>query len=270
MEPRRIEDAASRVGTHDLLFVTLDTLRFDVAMLALQRGSTPRLAGWLPASGWELRHTPGNFTFAAHQAFFAGFLPTPATPGPRPRLFAVEFPGSETINAKTAVFSEPDTIRGFAARGYHTLCIGGVGFFNPASPLGQVLPGYFAESHWRPEFSVAHRESTQAQVDLAIRRLEELPRDKRVLLFLNVSALHQPNCMYVEGVTKDSIETQAAALAYVDSHMGRLVDAMHARAPLMAVICSDHGTAYGEDGYHGHRLSHPVVWNVPYVDFVLE
>ena len=30
------------------------------------------------------------------------------------------------------------------------------------------------------------------------------------------------------------------------------------------VICSDHGTAYGEDGYTGHRLAHPVVWDVPY------
>jgi len=42
----------------------------------------------LPASGWERRHSPASFTYAAHQAFFAGFLPTPASPGPHPRLFA--------------------------------------------------------------------------------------------------------------------------------------------------------------------------------------
>ena len=35
------------------------------------------------------------------------------------------------------------------------------------------------------------------------------------------------------------------------------------------VICSDHGTAYGEDGYTGHRLAHPVVWEVPYAEFIL-
>jgi|GEM_PF-4288067 hypothetical protein len=29
------------------------------------------------------------------------------------------------------------------------------------------------------------------------------------------------------------------------------------------------GTAYGEDGYHGHRLAHPVVWTVPYAEVVL-
>ena len=39
--------------------------------------------------------------------------------------------------------------------------------------------------------------------------------------------------------------------------------------PWLAVVCSDHGTAYGEDGYTGHRLAHPVVWEVPYAEFVL-
>ena len=30
-----------------------------------------------------------------------------------------------------------------------------------------------------------------------------------------------------------------------------------------------HGTAYGEDGFTGHRLGHEVVWTVPYAQFVL-
>ena len=34
-------------------------------------------------------------------------------------------------------------------------------------------------------------------------------------------------------------------------------------------MCSDHGTAYGEEGYYGHRVAHPVVWTVPYAEFVL-
>jgi hypothetical protein len=35
------------------------------------------------------------------------------------------------------------------------------------------------------------------------------------------------------------------------------------------VACSDHGTAYGEDGYHGHRIAHETVWTVPYAELVL-
>jgi hypothetical protein len=34
-------------------------------------------------------------------------------------------------------------------------------------------------------------------------------------------------------------------------------------------MCSDHGTAYGEDGHHGHRVGHDVVWTVPYAQFVI-
>src|SRR5215469_330619 len=111
------------VGTHDLLFVTLDTLRYDVAVELLDAGRLPNLARVLPR--WEERHTPGSFTFAAHSAFFAGFLPTPITPGPHPRLFAARFSGSESTAPDTWTFDEPSWVEGLAAHGYHTACIGG-------------------------------------------------------------------------------------------------------------------------------------------------
>jgi hypothetical protein len=108
--------ASEFVGSHDILFVTLDTLRYDVAQDLFRRGRTPNLAAVLPNLGWEERHSPGNFTFAAHMAFFAGFLPTPARPGKHPRLFALEFPGSETITADTSVFNAPDVVSGLSQR----------------------------------------------------------------------------------------------------------------------------------------------------------
>src|ERR1700756_2979362 len=132
------------VGTHDALFVTLDTLRYDVAQACWAEGRTPNLASVLPPTGWERRHSPGSFTFAAHQAFFAGFLPTPARPGRHQRLFAAQFSGSATTGSGTCVFDAPDIVTGLAQRGYHTICVGGVGFFNKASPLGSVLPALFA------------------------------------------------------------------------------------------------------------------------------
>jgi hypothetical protein len=257
------------IGDCDLLLITLDTLRFDVAQRSLYEGRTPNLAQWLPSDGWERRHTPGNFTYAAHQAFFAGFLPTPTRPGPHPRLFALLFSGSETIAPQTCVFDAPNIVAGLAGRGYHTVCIGGVGFFNKQSPLGSVLPGWFAESYWSEDLGVTSPHSTEDQVATAIAALKRLPDARRVFLFLNVSALHQPNCIFLPGASQDSPETQSAALAYVDRHLPTLVDSMRRRAPLLCIVCSDHGTAYGEDGYHGHRLSHPVVWDVPYAEFLL-
>ena len=257
------------VGTHDILFVTLDTLRYDVACEALARGLTPFLAAVLPHGVWEERHSPGTFTYEAHQAFFAGFLPTPARPGKHTRLFATRFPGSATTGEDTFVFDAPDIVSGLAGQGYHTICIGGVGFFNKQTSLGRVLPNMFAESHWSPRLGVNHPQSTANQVQLAAKRLAELPAAQRVFLFINVAALHAPNHIFLPGATRDSKESQSAALAYVDQQMPALFAALQARAPTLAIICADHGEAYGDDGFHGHRLAHPVVWTVPYAQFIL-
>ena len=257
------------VGTHDILFVTLDTLRFDVAVEALAAGRTPTLGRVLPNRRWEERHSPGTFTFAAHQAFFAGFFPTPARPGKHVRRFALKFAGSESTGSDTEVFDAPDLISGFRAAGYHSLCVGGVGFFNLQNPLGHVLAGFFDEQHWRPELGVTELESTKHQVAQVRSSLAALPAERRCFTFVNVSALHQPNRIYVPGAAEDSKVAQAAALEYVDRHVKTLLEICAARAPLFVIIGSDHGTAYGEDGFHGHRLAHPVVTTVPWAEFEL-
>jgi hypothetical protein len=249
--------------------VTLDTLRYDVAATALAEGLTPELARVLPGGRWEKRHSPATFTYAAHHAFFGGFLPTPTSPGPHPRMFAARFAGSETTVDQTALFDAPDVVTGLAAAGYHTVCIGGVGFFNKLTPLGSVLPSLFAESHWSPALGVTDPSSTQNQVDLARRILSRLDPKRRLFLFLNVSAIHQPNCIFAPGAERDTPRTMAAALAYADGWLGQLLQLMRRRAPLLALIFSDHGTAYGEDGYSGHRVAHPAVWDVPYANFIL-
>jgi arylsulfatase A-like enzyme len=263
-------DVSRLIDTHDVLFVTLDTLRYDVAARLYAAGRTPHLAAVLPRGGWEKRHTPGSFTFAAHAAFFAGFLPTPARPGRHPRPFALSFPGSETTTAQTAVFDSPDLVSGFRSRGFRTICIGGVGFFNKRTPLGRALPGLFDESHWSPELGVTDPRSTEHQVHLALRRVADQPPARRVFLFVNVSAIHQPNRCYLPGAEEDCLDSHAAALEYVDGQIGRLFDGLLRRGPWLVLLCSDHGTAYGEDGYTSHRLAHPVVWEVPYAEFVLQ
>src|SRR5690348_5180635 len=173
-------DAASLIGTHDVIMITLDTLRYDVAVDALARGLTPHIASVLPGGAWEMRHSPGSFTYAAHHAFFAGFLPTPVPAGPHPRLFAARFSGSESMDDCTAVFDAPDWITGLQARGYHTICIGGVGFFNKQTPLSCVLPGLFAESHWSTEMGATSDRSTEHQVMLAQRLLRMHPSRQRI------------------------------------------------------------------------------------------
>lgn len=264
-------DMNAVVGSHDLVMITIDTLRYDVAQSLAEQGRTPMLSALLPGGRWERRHAPGSFTFASHTAMFAGFLPTPASQGPHPRLFAARFAGSESTAGGTWVFDAPDVVAGLAKAGYHTVCVGGVGFFNNQGALGSVLPGMFAESHWSPEFGVTSPGSTRAQVDRAREVIAAQPDDQRLFLFLNISALHQPNWFHLPGASArdgDTPASHAAALEYVDGELARLFDAV--RRPSFVIVCSDHGTAYGEDGYTGHRLAHEVVWTVPYAEFFLE
>ncbi|MGC9666068.1 STM4013/SEN3800 family hydrolase [Planosporangium sp. 12N6] len=264
------------IGGHDLLLVTLDTLRYDVAAELAQRGRTPHLSRVLPGGVWERRHSPASFTYAAHHAFFAGFLPTPVGPGRHERLFAARFPGSETAGADTWVFDAPDLPTALTAEGYHTVCLGGVGFFNRRSPLGAVLPGLFAEAHWEPEFGVTAPDCLDAQLDRLDEIVARVPAGRPLFTFLNVAALHQPNRHYLPGsgdgggATEDGLASHAAALEYVDSRIDRLFALVTRRGrPVFTIMCSDHGTAYGEDGHTGHRIGHEVVWTVPYAHFTL-
>lgn len=261
-------DMNTVIGTCDLVFVTLDTLRYDVARQSHENGETPNFARLFP-SGWEERHSPGSFTYAAHQAFFAGFLPTPVRPPWPERLFAARFAGSETTGPRTWTFDAPDLPAGLRTCGYRSICIGGVGFFNRATPLSSVLPGLFDEAHWSMELGVTNPSSTRAQFELAASRLGKISPSQRVFLFINLSAIHQPNCHYLPGAMRDSLATHAAALRYVDAQMPMLLDAL-SRRRVFLIACSDHGTLYGEDGFTGHRVGHPAVWTVPYAETLLE
>jgi Sulfatase len=287
------------IGTHDVLMVTLDTLRYDVAAELAAAGRTPHLAAVLPGGGWERRHSPASFTYAAHHAFFAGFLPTPAkpatpdtartsgtpathgtprtpgnagtpgTPGTHDRLFAAAFPGSETSGPGTWVFDAPDLPTALAKEGYHTLCLGGVGFFNRRTALGEVLPALFTEAHWEPSFGVTEPDCLGAQLARLESSLTAVPAGQPVFTFLNVAAMHQPNRHYA-GLAEDTRESHAAALEYVDGLMPQLFELVTGRGrPVFVIMCADHGTAYGEDGHTGHRVGHEVVWTVPYAQFTL-
>lgn len=265
-----MRDMNAVIGSHDLLFLTLDTLRYDVAAQLASAGRTPTFARVLPDGRWEERHSPGSFTYAAHAAFFAGFLPTPAAPGNHPRPFAARFDGSETTAQHTWVFDAPDLMSALSKVGYRTVCVGGVGFFNKRNALGRALPGLFDESYWSEELGVTSPTSFEAQVGVVEQIVARVPREELLFVFLNASALHQPNRHYVPGATADSVQTHAAALEYVDRHVGRLFGVMSERRPCFTIACSDHGTLYGESGHVGHRFAHELVWTVPYAEFILE
>ncbi|MET8678211.1 STM4013/SEN3800 family hydrolase [Streptomyces sp. NPDC004647] len=263
-EGRPVIDTAEiiRSGTN-ILFVTLDSLRYDVAKETLQAGQTPRLGGLLPEGRWERRQTPGTFTLPAHMAFFSGFLPKLPQPIQPPRLWECRPPAFKRVRPETFVFDAPSLLAGLRQHGYRTVCVGGVTYFSRETPLGSVLPDMFDEDHWRPEFCSPEIDSTRNQVDQALETAEIFERRQPLFLFVNVSATHVPHGHYLESST-DNTASQAAALAYADADLGRLIDGLTARQRWLIIMCADHGDAYGDDGYYGRGIAHPAVMNVPF------
>lgn len=259
------------VGSHDILCVCLDTLRYDVAMQEQQNGGTPVLNRY---GSWQKCHAPGNFTYPSHHAMFAGFLPSPVEPTPMTRREMLFFPKNiglgKNAPPNSFAFEGPNFVEGLSRVGYETICIGGVAFFNKRSDIGRVFPGMFQKSFWNPSFGCVVKESADNQIGYALKQLEKLPDDRRVFMFINVSAIHYPNYFYAEGAKKDDCSTHAAALRYVDGRLEPLFDAFRQRNKTFVIACSDHGSCYGEDGYEFHGFNHEVVNTVPYKHFILE
>lgn len=272
------------VGQDDILFLSLDTLRYDVANEEYLAGNLPNLC---QDGGWEKRHTPGNYTYSAHHSFFIGFLPTPVKYEPlheREWLFLTKKTGLRSIKgSNTFLFEGDNFIEGLSKEGYKTICIGGVVFFSKMEGVYNVFPSMFEESYWNPKFGVTNPKSAEEQVKKAIKLLEKIDKTQRVFMFINISAMHGPNYYYLDKYKDkhcssnknqiasklDCVESQRAALRYVDKCLEPLFEAMKKRNKTFCIAVSDHGTCYGEDGYEGHIISHEVVLNVPYRHFFL-
>ena len=259
------------VGKQDILFLCLDTLRYDAAEAEEKAQGTPVLNQF---GSWEKRQAPGNFTYPSHHAMFAGFLPCrfdAKSLAEREMLFFPKSIGMGNQAPKGAFAYEGSTIiEGLRKAGYDTWCVGGVSFFDKRSDLGKVFRGYIEKSYWKPSFACTVKESAKNQVDFILKKLEKAEESKRIFLYLNVDAIHYPNYFYLDGAREDSLLTHRAALRYVDKELGRLFQVWRElRDNGFVICCSDHGTCYGEDGCLFHGINHPVVNVVPYKHFFI-
>ena len=259
------------VGQMDILFICLDTLRYDAAVKEQEDGATPVLNRY---GSWKKCQAPGNFTWPSHHAMFAGFLPADHEAknlADREMLF---FPRQIGMGRKTPPgaygFSGSTIMEGLEKEGYDTWCVGGVSFFDKRSDLGKVFPGYFRKSYWNPSFGCGVKDSTKNQVDFILRKLEAADPGQRIFMYLNVDAIHYPNSFYLDGCSHDNLASHGAALRYADRELGRLFEGWkRIRKEAFVICCSDHGTCYGEDGCQFHGINHPAVNTVPYKHFRL-
>lgn len=253
-----------------ILFICLDSLRYDVAVNQEQAGKLPNLSC---EKSWEKRQAPGNFTYASHQAMFAGFLPVEENISQmkeRQTLFFSENIGFGRKAPKgTYKFKGRTWVESLKEEGYTTICIGGLSFFDGRSDLGKVMPEFFMEHYWNPSFGPKVYDSTKNQIDKAIKVINSKDEDEPLIMYINISALHYPCNIYYDESKPDSIEAQGAALRYVDNQIGRLFEEFKKRNDTFVICTADHGTCFGEDGKWYHGFNHPNVNIVPYKHFML-
>lgn len=260
------------VGSMDILFICLDALRYDIAVQEEAAGRIPVLNRY---GSWVKCQAPGNFTYPSHHAMFAGFLPCAYHTKKQADRDLLFYPTAIGLRRKAPenayAFSGSTMMEGLAKDGYHTWCVGGVSFFDKRSDIGKVFPGYFQKSWWNPSFGCMVKESTQNQVDFILKKLEDVSKEQKIFLYVNVAAIHYPNYFYLDKETYDSQKSHAAALRYADGQLGRLFDGWKAkRGNAFVICCSDHGTCYGEDGCQFHGINHPMVDTVPYKHFFID
>jgi len=249
------------------IFITLDSLRWDVFSQLPPKSFLRRLGKWCKA------FTQGTYTFPAHLSFFVGKLPqafnrlnfvdTAATRIGKSRgtqLWEVSNP--ETKRSSLYKLDGTTIISGFANCGYVTLGTGAVNWFNPKTPGGEFLTQFFQKFKFFGSLEYAEQ-----QVDWAIKETQHLAHP--FFLFINFGETHHPfvhrGCCANRshnpyGNRRECLERQLASLKFLDVQIQRLLTTLK---NFDLVICSDHGEVLGENGLWGHGFYHPKVMQIP-------
>ena len=258
----------------DVLFVSLDSCRYDTFATAHAAGALPHLSAIGPL---HRALAPSYFTYGSHAAFWMGF--TPGVVGSKQpwlnpkagKLFHMAFAGSPGHNGKSFHLRGANIVEGFYRCGYRTIGSGAVDWFDPASQTGAVLSApfehfYFAGDTW----------SLEKQLDWVDAELMSISLEEPIFCFLNIGETHVPywhqgadwerwpspcipfggsNCSAAE-----SFRRQLSCLKWVDQSLARLLQRFACGTVL---ICADHGDCWGEDGLWEHGVSHPATLTVP-------
>jgi membrane-anchored protein YejM (alkaline phosphatase superfamily) len=265
-----LERARARRQDADVnfLLITMDSCRYD----AFRDARTPNLDAYGP---WMRAHSPASYTYAAHHSFFAGILPNATEPVPyynrfvRQLIGLVEV-GEEPVKKSTfrTVVSERDAVDGFRRAGFQTVGSGAMNWFRQAS---------LTDSFER--FRLL--EDADSQVEYV---LSELDPSDPFFAFINFGETHDPftykgktrpgparvqargmewppHQVGAVGPDHEAYSHQVESVEFLDQKIGKLLSDLPGET--VTVICGDHGECFGEDGYFGHGVDHPKVYEVP-------
>jgi hypothetical protein len=216
-------------------------------------------------------------------AFFVGILPNVDDPVPHYNRFTRQLIGLAEVGetkvvekAQLQLRSEWNLLCGLRELGYRTIGAGAMNWFRQKSLtfgfeafrftgtdadaqidflLDEIDPGRpfmgfinFGETHAPFDFA---GKSEPCPVDVRARVMEWPPREVGPV-----------------GRESPAFDHQVLATEFLDRRLPRLFSALPANT--LVVLCADHGECFGEDGYWGHGVSHPMVHEVPLAIFRLD
>ncbi len=287
--PAVAERPAPPDGANHLVFVVLDSLRWDVAAAAEMKN----LARLGPL---EKRWSYASWTAPSHYNLLMGLLPhTSPTKVYASEYYKADFvrytdrlgvPGIEFRNLLPSIYL-PTYVR--SQLGYRTSAMVSMPVLNPATPVNRDFDAY--------ELMPTHND-----FEAMVGRLR-FDGDRPWFHLLNVGETHYPYALPdedpsewprisgVHGVFKhldDHVvggrlvddgepeffdddqmamlrDRQLRAARYVDGVLGRLLD--EAPANTWVVVMADHGELFGEGGFFGHGpVAHDKVFEVPFAE----
>jgi hypothetical protein len=260
----------------NFLLLTYDSCRYDVLMDA----NTPVLDSFGEILSAQ---SPACFTYAAHHAFFVGIFPYVVGDVPyynrfNKQLLSLQDVGEVNVakSASYSVQSDHCLLSGLRDIGYLTVGAGAMTWFQQKSLINGFDSFLYTGTN------------AQAQIDFL---LKEIDIDKPYFGFINFGETHAPysysgkigSCpvqVRARNIHWPPIETgdvgkdcpayqhQLEAAEYLDSLLPQLFSNLSTKTTV--IVCADHGECFGEDGYWGHGINHPIVWEVPLAIFRLD
>ena len=225
-----------------LLLVTIDTLRADRTGGPL----TPALNA-LAARGARFvdARSPVPLTLPAHASLMTGLLP--------PR-HGVRLNGAHRLGAGT-----PTLAAALRGAGYRTAAFIGAYVLDPRFGLAQGFETYDAEIARRDDLAGELEAERPAEIvaGRALAWLDGLPPDAPFFLWVHLYDPHAPYAPPAGWTERAGGHAYDGEVAYADSQLGRLLDAVATRGATdrtLVVVAGDHGESLGDHGEPTHGL----------------
>lgn len=260
----------------NFLFLTYDSCRYDVMLDA----HTPALDS---VGQVMLAQAPGNFTFASHQAFFVGILPSIKEDVPYYNRFRKQLVGLAEIgetevvkHALKQVRSSWNLLTGLRDEGFQTVGAGAMNWFRQESLTSGFEKFLFTGTNakrqidfvlktvdpGRPFFAFINFGETHAPFTFEGKK-ETCPVDVRARVMRWPPVETRP-----VGRESPAYDHQVECVEFLDAQLPRLFEGLPRETAV--VLCADHGECFGEDGYWGHGVNHPRVLEVPLAVFRID